>query len=163
MFADLDSSSKNILANSFLSDQASFFIKPLEPTTVDLPTLQEAVLEVIPDTVFQSPIFEESEEAVSDNEENACVKLENEVVILSSEIKEAVESETLEVESLTFEQVLPIKEIPGEVELILKNELINSECEASSEVSTAIISEDDMLNAIQTVQPEGTFKIFIFL
>ncbi len=61
-----------------IPDQASFFVKASEPEPIDFPTLQEPVVEVIPEAAHQSPILEESEEVTSDSEEKSVVKMEEE-------------------------------------------------------------------------------------
>lgn len=111
-------------------------MKPSEPNALEMPTLQEAVVEVIPETVYQSPIFEESEEANSDTEEKASSKSEVEHSLVDSEkITDQAESGALPLED-SNEEVSPSDQIIPETPVKIEANLIDGQPETKSEGPT---------------------------
>lgn len=123
------------LIYSYFADQASFFIKPSEPETMDLPTPQEAVVEVLPESSsHQSPIFEEIEDANSDNEEMICSK--NDVESTLGHPEQEKEPDPLEIPvdvEQEHEQEIPIEEVAPVVEVSQGLEVTEETIQASTE------------------------------
>ena len=92
-----------------IPDQASFIIKPTESQPIDLPSPQEAVVEVLPEEHFrersQSPILEENED-MSDSESKSPVPT-SQLNGNGFEADEMVESEIIRKDSHNLKECTP--------------------------------------------------------
>merc|ERR1711899_715085 len=137
-----------------IPDQASFIIKPTESQPIDLPSPQEAVVEVLPEEHFrersQSPILEENED-MSDSESKSPLPVSNhngnglDVLEDDDTPSRKVSNEAFEVNrsSVGIDEVITVsKEI--ELSATTPNDLIMDKVEENDEASEEIKSEIDV-------------------
>ena len=151
-----------------IPDQASFIIKPTESHQIELPSPQEAVVEVLPEEHFrersQSPILEENED-MSDSESKSPLPVSNhngnglDVLEDDDTPSRKVSNEAFEVNrsSVGIDEVITVsKEI--ELSATTPNDLIMDKLEENDEASEEIKSEIDV-NRYSDITEDETKEI----
>ena len=147
-----------------IPDQASFIIKPTESHQIELPSPQEAVVEVLPEEHFrersQSPILEENED-MSDSESKSPLPVSNhngnglDVLEDDDTPSRKVSNEAFEVNrsSVGIDEVITVsKEI--ELSATTPNDLIMDKVEENDEASEEIKSEIDVNRNSDIIEDE---------